>query len=126
MAEGAAEVEVAATPEAAWALVGPFDELASWMPGIEGLEMEGDVRVLTVGPMKVRERLLSVDDEAMTTSYSVIEGIPVEHHKATITVTPSGSGSKITWAYECQPDEMIKLFAGTYQGALDAAKAKLE
>ena len=96
------------------------------MPGIEGLVMEDDVRILSVGPMEIRERLVSVDDAAMTLTYSVFEGVPVEAHEATITVTPSGSGAKIVWAYDVTPDEMVGLFAGTYQGALDAAKARLE
>jgi mxaD protein len=112
------EVTVAAAPDAAWKVVGDFGGLADFFPGIESFRLEGDDRIIGMFGMEIRERLLSRDEEARTITYSVIEGVPIDSHKATITVEPDGDGSKVTWAYEVTPDEMAPIFGDTYKAAL--------
>jgi len=68
--------------------------------------------------MEIRERLLARDEDAMTISYSVVDGVPLDSHKATISVEPHGEGSKVTWSYEVTPDEMAPIFGDTYKAAL--------
>jgi mxaD protein len=118
MAAGEVEVTVAAAPDAAWKVVGDFGGLADFFPGIESFRLEGDDRIIGMFGMEIRERLLSRDEEARTITYSVIEGVPIDSHKATITVEPDGDGSKVTWAYEVTPDEMAPIFGDTYKAAL--------
>ena len=55
-----------------------------------------------------------------------VDGVPVETHEATITVTGTGSGSHVTWVVESTPDEMADLMQGVYQGSLEALKAHVE
>ncbi len=123
MAEGAVDVTVDATPDAVWTVVGDFGGIDKFFPGIESFRVEGDDRVIGMFGMEIRERLLSRDDASRTLSYSVIEGVPLESHTATISVEPEGGGSKITWAYNVEPAEMAPIFGDTYKGALAAVEA---
>jgi carbon monoxide dehydrogenase subunit G len=118
MAAGEVDVTVAAAPDAAWKIVGDFGGLAEFFPGIESFRLEGEDRIIGMFGMEIRERLLSRDEDARTITYSVIEGVPIDSHMATITVEPDGEGSKVTWAYDVTPDEMAPIFGDTYKAAL--------
>jgi carbon monoxide dehydrogenase subunit G len=123
MAAGAVDVTVAATPDAVWAKVGDFGGIDTFFPGIESFRVEGDDRVIGMFGMEIRERLLSRDEAARTITYSVIDGVPIEKHTATISVEPDGDGTKVTWAYDVEPAEMAPIFGDTYKGALAAVEA---
>jgi carbon monoxide dehydrogenase subunit G len=118
MAAGEVDVTVNAAPDAVWAKIGDFGGLAGFMPGIDSCVLEGDDRVLSLMGMSIRERLTGRDEAARSITYSVVEGVPIESHTATITVEPAGEGSKVTWSYNVTPDEMAPLFGDTYKGAL--------
>ena len=118
MAAGAVDVTLATTPDAAWKVVGDFGGVAGFFPGSESFRMEGDDRIIGMFGMEIRERLLSRDDDARSISYSVVDGVPLDSHTATITVEPEGAGSKVTWAYAVTPDEMAPIFGDTYKAAL--------
>jgi mxaD protein len=123
MAEGAVDVTVQAAPDEVWKKVGDFGGIGDFFPGIDSFRLEGDDRVIGMFGMEIRERLVSRDDATRTICYSVVDGVPIESHKATITVEPDGEGSKVTWAYDVTPDEMAPIFGDTYKGALAAVEA---
>jgi carbon monoxide dehydrogenase subunit G len=123
MAAGAVDVTVDASPDAVWAKVGDFSGVGELFPALESFRLEGDDRIIGMFGMEIRERLLSRDDATRTISYSVVEGVPLESHVATITVEPEGNGSKVTWAYEVEPAEMAPIFGDNYKGALAALEA---
>jgi mxaD protein len=123
MTQGAVDVTVDAPPDAVWAKVGDFGGVGDFFPGIESFRVEGEDRIIGMFGMEIRERLLSRDDATRTLSYSVVEGVPLESHTATITVEPDGDGSKVTWAYDVEPAEMAPIFGDTYKGALAAVEA---
>ncbi len=126
MAQGTAEIDVDGTPDAVWALVGDFGGIAGWMPGMESCRVEGENRILDTMGMTITERLVARDDTARAITYSIVDGVPVEHHEATVTVTPSGDGSHVTWAVDATPDEMCDLMTTIYQQSLEALKARIE
>lgn len=125
MAAGAVDVTLTATADAAWKVVGDFGGLGDFFPGIESFRLEGDDRIIGMFGMEIRERLLSRDEATRTISYSVVEGVPIDSHKATITVEPDGEGSKVTWAYDVTPDEMAPIFGDTYKAALASLESNL-
>ena len=47
---------------------------------------EGDDRVLSMMGMTIRERLVKMDEDGRSVTYSIVDGAPVESHEATITV----------------------------------------
>jgi len=123
MAQGAVDVTVDASPDVVWAKVGDFAGVGDFFPGIESFRLEGDDRVIGMFGMEIRERLVDRDDAARSITYSVVEGVPLDSHSATITVVAEGDGSKVTWAYDVTPDEMAPIFGDTYKGALAAVVA---
>jgi Polyketide cyclase / dehydrase and lipid transport len=86
MAAGAVDVTLSAAPDEVWKVVGDFGGLREFFPGIESFELQGDDRVIGMFGMSVRERLLAKDDAERVLTYSVIEGVPVDSHTATISV----------------------------------------
>ncbi len=127
MADGKAEVTIARSPDDVWALIGDFGGLGSWMPGIESCELEGDVRKLQAMGMEIHEQLVERDETDRRLSYTIIKSpMPLEHHLATLTVTPDGDGSRLEWAYEVRPDEMAAAIAPVYEGSVKAVKEYLE
>ena len=120
MAAGAVDVTIAATPDEVWKKVGNFGEVGEFFPGIESFRLEGDVRVIGMFGMEIREKLLARDEESRVLTYGVVGGVPIDSHTATISVEPDGDGSKVTWAYDVTPDEMAPIFGDTYKGALAA------
>jgi mxaD protein len=118
MAAGAVDVTVAASPDEVWKKVGDFGGVADFFPGIESFRLEGDERVIGMFGMEIRERLLARDEAGRVITYSVIDGVPVESHTATISVEPDGEGSRVIWAYDVIPDEMAPIFGDTYKAAL--------
>jgi carbon monoxide dehydrogenase subunit G len=123
MAEGAQDVTVDAAPDVVWEKVGDFGGIADFFPGIESFRLEGDDRIIGMFGMEIRERLVSKDDAARSITYSVVDGVPIEKHSATITVEAEGDGSKVTWSYDVTPDEMAPIFGETYKNALAAVQS---
>jgi carbon monoxide dehydrogenase subunit G len=123
MAAGAVDVIVDAGPDAVWAKVGDFGGIGEFLPGIDTFRLEGDVRIIGMFGMEIKERLVSRDDATRSLTYSVIEGVPIESHSATLTVEPEGDGSKVTWAYDVEPAEMAPIFGDTYKAGLAAIQA---
>jgi mxaD protein len=125
MAEGSVNVSVGAPADEVWKTVGDFGGIGEFFPGIESFRLEGDDRVIGMFGMEIRERLISRDDAARTLTYSVIEGVPIDSHTATISVEPEGDGSRVTWSYAVTPDEMAPIFGDTYQSALNELQSNL-
>ena len=79
-----------------------------------GLEVEDDATALG-----------RRDTRALT--YSITGGIPgLDRHEATITVHDAGGGCRVTWDVDTDPDTMLELMTGAYDGALKVLKDKLE
>ena len=126
MAEAQSEIEIDRTPDEVWAVVGDFGGIG-FMPGIESVEVDGDVRTVGTMGIEVVEKLVSRDDATRTIAYSIIGGpVPVENHKATISVEPAGDGSHVTWAVEADDADSLSLFSSVYEASLGALKAHLE
>ena len=118
MAEGQVDIEVAAPPEAVWAIVGDFGAVGQMIPAIESFRLEGDDRVIGMFGMEIRERLVRRDDADRSITYRIIDGVPVDRHQATVSVRPSGDHSVVTWAVDVAPDEMLPVMTDTYGNAL--------
>jgi carbon monoxide dehydrogenase subunit G len=126
MGEARAEATIERPADDVWAVIGDFGNL-SWMPGVDTCELDGpDRRVLGMFGMRVVEQQLAGDDAGRTLTYGIVDGdMKPELHEATITVSPAGAGSHVTW--DVKTDEgMVEVMKGAYQGALDGLKGQLE
>ena len=124
MGKARAEIDIDRPADDVWAVVGDFGGIATWMPGLESCHVDGDDRVLKMGGMEIIERLERRDEESREIIYGIVGGVPVINHKATITVTPEGSGSHVTWDVDVD-DEMLDLMHQVYQQSLQALKEHL-
>jgi carbon monoxide dehydrogenase subunit G len=122
------EIDIDRPADDVWAVVGDFGGLAEWMPGIDSCRVDGDDRVLQMMGMELVESLRRRDAETRTLAYGITKSpMGIEHHEATITVTPTGDASShVTYSLEVRPDSMTEVMSGAYASALTALKAKLE
>ena len=121
MAAGAVDVTIAATPDEVWEKVGDFAGV-----GVTSSRASSPSawRATTASSACSAWRSASGcwpgTRRAACITYSVVDGVPIESHTATISVEPDGDGSKVIWAYDVTPDEMAPIFGDTYKGALAA------
>ena len=122
------EIDIDRPADDVWNVVRDYGGLAGWMPGIDTCRQDGDDRIIEMMGMELVESLRRCDDDARTLVYGITKSpMPIEHHEATITVTPTGdSSSHVTYAVDVSPDSMTDIMANAYAGALPSLKSKLE
>lgn len=123
----AAHIRIEKPVEEVWELIGRFEGVETWLPGVDACEVEGDVRKVNTMGMEIEERLVARNEAARTITYSIVSGAPVETHEATISAVPVGeNAADVTWSVSTEPDDAAAFMRDVYQGALDAVKAQLE
>ncbi|MBP5953667.1 SRPBCC family protein [Pseudomonas sp. P42] len=132
MATASATIDIPATADQVWQLIGGFNTLPDWLPFIPSSELSdgGRVRSLkTADGAVVVERLQTFDNAAKTYSYSIEQApFPATDYLATIKVEAQRQGAQVTWsgrftAKGVSDDEVVALFTGIYQGGLEALRA---
>ncbi|WP_236188988.1 SRPBCC family protein [Pseudomonas paraglycinae] len=132
MATASATIDIPASADQVWQLIGGFNTLPDWLPFIPNSELSegGRVRTLqTADGGVVVERLETFDNAGKTYSYSILQApFPATDYLATIRVEPQGQGAKVTWsgrftAKGVTDEEVVALFRGIYQGGLGALRA---
>lgn len=100
-------VSLNSSPSEIWSVIGAFDSLDSWHPGIASSETVQDgtdkIRHLILGDgSKIVERLDSHDDDARRYVYTILDAgpLPIRNYQSTLEVTGSGSVSTVTWSSE--------------------------
>lgn len=131
MVSASAVIEIPASADQVWQLVGGFNSLPDWLPMIVKSEAGegGRLRHLqTQDGTVIVERLEVFDNAGKTYSYSITEGpFPVTDYLATVLVEAHGTGARVTWSGRFTPAgiseaEAQSLFTGVYQGGLDALR----
>ena len=132
MATASAFIEIPASADQVWQLIGGFNSLPEWLPFIPKSELSegGRVRSLqTADGAVVIERLQAFDNAAKSYSYSILQApFPATEYLATIKVEAQGQGARVTWSGRFEPvgvseEEVVALFTGIYQGGLEALRA---
>ncbi|MED7669152.1 SRPBCC family protein [Pseudomonas moraviensis subsp. stanleyae] len=132
MPTASAIIDIPASADQVWQLIGGFNTLPDWLPLITHSELSegGRVRTLkTADGGVVVERLQTFDNAARTYSYSIEQApFPASDYLATIKVEVQGESARVTWsgrfnAVGVSDEEVVALFNGIYQGGLDALRA---
>ncbi|WP_448107273.1 SRPBCC family protein [Pseudomonas azerbaijanoccidentalis] len=132
MASASACIDIPASADQVWQLIGGFNSLPDWLPFIPKSELSegGRVRNLqTADGAAIIERLQAFDNTAKTYSYSISQApFPATDYLATIKVEALGQGARVTWSGRFEPvgvsdEEVVALFTGIYQGGLEALRA---
>lgn len=129
----AVAVDLAAPAARVWDLMGGFNALPDWCPGVttSRLEAGGRVRRLRAGKHVFVETMRAYDDRRMSYSYTMEEAgpEPVTDYYSTLRVSPRGRGSRVRWSAEFRPKgataaEAKRVIRETFQMALASVKKR--
>jgi carbon monoxide dehydrogenase subunit G len=128
MGEATNEIDIDRPADDVWQVVKDFGGVASWMPGIDSCRADGNDRILEMMGMELTETMVRCDDDARTLVYTIAKSpMPLEHHEASIAVSPTGDASShVTYTVEVRPDSMVEPMSGAYAAALRALKSRVE
>jgi hypothetical protein len=128
----AQSIEVAATPDEVWSLIGDFG--GAWHPmiarvGVTGAGI-GQLRTIhTLDGREIVERLEAIDNVKRSFRYTSIAGMPVSHYTGILEVKPNGRGSVVDWRTQFvanyQTDRAAKRLVSTLLNTgLDSLKSR--
>ena len=132
MATASAVIDIPASADQVWQLIGGFNSLPDWLPMVTRSELSEGGRLrtlLTDDGTVIVERLEAFDNAAKTYSYSLAQSpFPVKDYLATLSVEALGEGSRVRWSGLFTPVgvsevEAQELFKGVYQVGLTALRA---
>jgi Polyketide cyclase / dehydrase and lipid transport/Domain of unknown function (DUF4331) len=116
----AESVDLLATPDRVWALVGPFG--AMWNPLFAKVQVTGtgigQLRTIEmIDGKEIIERLEAIDNSQRFYRYTMISGIQAADCTGTLDVKQKGSGSSVEWRMhywaDGQPDILVKTVIST-------------
>ncbi|EQB8221171.1 TPA: SRPBCC family protein [Klebsiella aerogenes] len=133
MANTTVSIEIPASVDQVWQLMGGFDSLPDWLPFIpKSVVSEGGrVRTLTTSDGgTVIERLEAFDNRQRSYSYSIIQApFPVVDYLSTIAIvaTADSNITRVEWSSSFTPVNVSDadaeaLFSGIYRDGLQALK----
>ncbi|MFJ8258589.1 SRPBCC family protein [Peribacillus asahii] len=131
MAHTTTSIEIFASPEQVWQLIGGFDSLPDWLPYIPSSKVSEGGRVRHLANPDggaIVERLEAFNDKERYYTYSIMKApFPVTDYLSTIRVKEGTDGktSLVEWAgsftpVEVSDEEAINLFHGIYKDGLEA------
>lgn len=132
MATASAFIDIPASSEQVWQLIGGFNSLPDWLPLIAKSQLSegGRVRRLeTQDGQVIVERLEFFDNAGKTYNYSIsLAPFPVIDYLSTLSVEAHGQGSRVSWsgrftANGVSDQEAEELFTAVYSGGLAALRA---
>ena len=131
MAHTATSINISASPELVWQLIGGFDSLPDWLPYIPDSKVSEGGRVRHLANPDgdtIVERLEVFNDKEHYYTYSIMKApFPVTEYLSTIHVKKGtdGQSSLVEWSGSFTPvdvsdQEAIELFHGIYKDGLKA------
>jgi hypothetical protein len=111
MASITREIHLDVDARAAWDALRDFRSPHTLFAGVlTGTEVNGDDRVVTFASgMRVRERLVDLDEQKRRLAYTVLDG-PFTHHHATMSIeTESGGGCRFVWTSDLLPHDVAPM-----------------
>lgn len=119
-------INIAASPDDVWSLVGDAARLAEWWP-VTSCRVEGTKRWVNLATGLVfEEDIVLVDPVRRRFRYSIVNNPLIRDHVATVDVNPDGEGSTVHYETTCTPDVLALVTSGASGAALREAKRILE
>ncbi|WP_322024852.1 SRPBCC family protein [Burkholderia sp. BCC1977] len=128
MAQANASIEIAASADTVWTLIGGFGSLPDWLSYIPASELSEGGRVRSLANPDgdaIVERLVAFDDAARSYTYAILAApFPVVNYRSTLRVRENGANAAtVEWSGTFTPngatdDEAIRLFRGIYEDGL--------
>ncbi len=99
------EIEIEASPDDVWRVLGDIGSVRSWVPGVTSVTVDGMARVCAYEDGHVQdERILDYSLGARSYRYE-IDGspLPVRDNTGTFAVEPLDGGARIVWESSFEP-----------------------
>jgi carbon monoxide dehydrogenase subunit G len=123
------EILLAAEPDDVWAAIRDVGAVHTrLMPGVlVDTRMDGDARVVTFASgLEVRERIVTVDDDARRLAYASVGG-RATHHNASFQVFADRQGrTRLVWITDVLPNELAGPIAASVAHCSADLKQTLE
>ena len=113
-------VDLAASPDQVWAIVGQFGGI--WHPLIASIKLTSEGvgqlrRIETIDGKEIIERLEDMDNSQRLYRYTNVSGLGVVDYTGTFDLKPKGSGSSVEWRVQFladnQPTLIVKVIVET-------------
>lgn len=108
-AEISKQLDVAASPDKAWAAVGEFCGIGDWHPAVEKCELSNQgkdkLRTLTLkGGGTIVEKLVKWEPKKHSYTYAIVSSpLPVSDYISTLSISAHGEGSRLVWKGKFTP-----------------------
>jgi len=114
-------VDLAASPDQVWALIGKFGGM--WHPLIASVTLTGEgvgqLRTIeTIDGKQIIERLETEDNSQRLYRYTNVSGLGVVDYTGTFDLKPKGSGSSVEWRVQFLADNQPTLIVRTIVATL--------
>jgi hypothetical protein len=123
------DARIDVNPDVAWDALRDFGALHERLAAgfVTDTRLDGEDRIVTFSSGAVlRERLVSVDDDARRLVWSIVDG-PYTHHNGSAQIFCDCDGRTwLVWIADLLPDELAPRTAEMMQRGLEAIKATLE
>ena len=134
-AQASASVDISASPDQVWELIGGFGSLPDWLPYIPQSELSRGGRVRHLANRKgetIVERLEAFDNLARSYTYSILKASsPVTDYMSTLRVleTDGGKGSRVEWSARFKPkgvsnEEASRIYQDIFENGLNALASR--
>lgn len=96
-----------------WEVVADVGNVPRLTAMVETSRMEGDMRFCELaGGGELEETILSIDPKLRRVAYRVHKSpFPIAEHAASIVVSETAEGTRVTWTTDMKPDAALPVFA---------------
>jgi hypothetical protein len=110
-----------------WSILGRPEAVAQWFPSIAASSMEGRIRTCRLDRGgEVVEEVVTLDEQIHRLQYRVLEGIPVDHHLATVDVIGDGpQRCVVVYSTDVEPARLAKPLLSSIQAGLQGLTRRL-
>jgi uncharacterized protein YndB with AHSA1/START domain len=127
-------IDIAASPDAVWEVLGDLSATTEWLPGTVDSRMDGAVRTCVMADgNETREEISEYEPERRTYRYRHLQvPLPVSDSAGTFVVEAAGGGSTVVLEAEFQAldpaaePELEAMFGGTLEQALESLRRRVE
>jgi uncharacterized protein YndB with AHSA1/START domain len=127
-------VEIDASPEAVWAVVGDLAATAEWLPGTVAARMDGTTRICTTADgFEIREEISGYSPGHRRYAYRHLAvPLPVRDSSGSFAVEPSGERATVVLEARfealdpAQEAQVEQIFGGALEHALESLKRRVE
>jgi uncharacterized protein YndB with AHSA1/START domain len=120
-------VRIARSPADVWAMVGDPDRITEWFPGIEGVAVDGDTRVVTTGAgLPMPEDIVTVDPIQRRFQYRIAAPMFREHLSTLDVIDLEDGTCLVVYGVDTTPATLSLVIGGAAGNALGHLKTMME